>query len=518
MTEHPKVFISYSHDSKEHKQWVLELGEKLVDNGVDVILDQWDLRLGADRTRFMERGVRESERVLVICTDSYVRKANAGEGDVGYEVQIVTSQLVKDLGTDKFIPVIRQVSGEEKTPTCLETRVSIDFTDDNQFEEKFNELLHELHQVPIIEKPPLGKNPFAQLPSGQEARPAEELNTQLPDIPEQVESASHAYSVAFDLARAGDMVGWRTLVKRIQPSIFDALVQWRQNELEDGQLESKEQFQIVDEAVDIISPLISVALMGVESDSEQFGDQKSTLDDLLNIPGWNRGGNRAWIDILYALGYVYHSLHGSCSLTTNQLELALSLARAKIPVVGRTNAPLIWQRTERNHVWERGALMGWSQSLSGRCTDGWEYLVQAYERWEWLSLIFGTELEYRTSLVAYYMALHIHELATEIASGNQNGLNASFNSMSPFAFNVPLTFVSEGQDINERAIILLLRNPTSLIELWTNLNVTREQMEHSWRDWIRLSGRWLAAIYGPSYTRVYHEHFFELLDPQSPVS
>ena len=36
---------------------------------------------------------------------------------------------------------------------------------------------------------------------------------QLSDIPEHVESASHAYSVAFKIARAGDLLGWRQLVK-----------------------------------------------------------------------------------------------------------------------------------------------------------------------------------------------------------------------------------------------------------------------------------------------------------------
>ena len=40
----------------------------------------------------------------------------------------------------------------------------------------------------------------------------------LPEIPEKFESASHAYSVAFDIARAGDVLGWRQLIKRIKPT------------------------------------------------------------------------------------------------------------------------------------------------------------------------------------------------------------------------------------------------------------------------------------------------------------
>ena len=185
MAEHPKVFISYSHDSPEHKQWVLELSEKLRHKGVDAILDQWDLNPGDDRTSFMERGVKDSDRVLVICTDSYVRKANDREGGVGYEQLIVTAQVAQNIRTDKFIPIIRQASGEEKTPTFLGTRVYIDFTNDSQFDERYDELLHELYQVPIIEKPLLGEKPsFAE----QEVLPSEGTDAQLPEIPEQDDS------------------------------------------------------------------------------------------------------------------------------------------------------------------------------------------------------------------------------------------------------------------------------------------------------------------------------------------
>ena len=493
MAEHPKVFISYSHDSPEHKRWVSELGAKLRHKGVDAMLDQWDLGPGDDITQFMERGIIDSDRVLVVCTDQYVRKANAGEGGTGYERMIVTAQLIQDLGTNKFIPVIRQASEQEKTPTFLGTRVYIDFRNDNQFESEFDKLIHELHRVPVVERPPLGKNPFAKLPSGQEAPSSEGSDTLLPEIPAQVESASDAYSTAVKLARAGDVFGWRQLVKQIKPSVFKSLVQWRQNELNGRRPESKEQLvQIADKAVDIISPLISVALAGVESGREQFRDQRSTMDDLLNIAGWNRTGG--WLDIPRVLGYVYHSLHGSLSLSTNQLDLALSLARVKIPNL---------YATTRYHVWEDSPLMGWSEFFGPSCTEAWKYLAKTCDRWKWLAPIFGDELEYQTSLVAYYMALDIHELASTIALDRQDRFK-----------NVPLDFISEGWDINQRAVSLLLRDPEALMELWTSLNVTREQMESSQRDWVRSSEDWLFNVYKFSAdTRIYRENLLKILQP-----
>jgi len=57
MDNPPKVFVSYSHDSEEHKAWVLQLSTRLRSNGVDVILDRWNLKLGSDIAHFMEKGI-----------------------------------------------------------------------------------------------------------------------------------------------------------------------------------------------------------------------------------------------------------------------------------------------------------------------------------------------------------------------------------------------------------------------------------------------------------------------------
>lgn len=154
MAENPKVFISYSQDSEAHKQWVLELAAQLHRDGVDIILYQGNPDLDEDSTQFMESSVRDSDWVLVVCTDRYVRKANDGEGGVGYKPTIVTRRIVENFGYNKFIPIIRQALWEDKTPEFLKEQIYIDFTDDNQFDEKFDVLLHERLQVPVVEKPP----------------------------------------------------------------------------------------------------------------------------------------------------------------------------------------------------------------------------------------------------------------------------------------------------------------------------------------------------------------------------
>ncbi|QDK35541.1 MULTISPECIES: toll/interleukin-1 receptor domain-containing protein [Sphingomonadaceae] len=56
MQEAPRLFISYSHDDQAHKDWVLMLATRLVANGVDVLLDQWDMRLGSDLSAVSTNG------------------------------------------------------------------------------------------------------------------------------------------------------------------------------------------------------------------------------------------------------------------------------------------------------------------------------------------------------------------------------------------------------------------------------------------------------------------------------
>jgi len=163
----PKVFISYSHDSASHKQWVLEFATTLRSRGVDAILDQWDLKPGDDLPHFMEQNLESADYAVMVCTKRYVSKANAGEGGVGYEKMIMTSSSLTKISDNKVIPIVRENS-DPKVPTFLKTKLYIDFTRDEDIEYSLDELLRHLLNAPLYEKPEIGKNPFRPL---TEARP-----------------------------------------------------------------------------------------------------------------------------------------------------------------------------------------------------------------------------------------------------------------------------------------------------------------------------------------------------------
>ena len=163
----PRVFISYSHDSAAHKAWVLDFATTLRNRGVDAILDQWDLKPGDDLPHFMEQNLVSADFAIMICTQRYVEKANAGKGGVGYEKMIMTSSSLSKISGNKVIPIIREKSNPS-TPTFLTTKLYIDISDDSEIEFALDELLRFLLNAPLYVKPEIGGDPFRSL---QDARP-----------------------------------------------------------------------------------------------------------------------------------------------------------------------------------------------------------------------------------------------------------------------------------------------------------------------------------------------------------
>jgi hypothetical protein len=127
-SEVPKVFVSYSWDDEEHKAWVAGLATELRANGIEAILDQWDVVPGDHLTSFMETSIRESDYVLVICTPKYRQKSDARIGGVGYEGDVVTAELFSSQNHRKFIPILARGSWEESASSWIRGKAYIDMS------------------------------------------------------------------------------------------------------------------------------------------------------------------------------------------------------------------------------------------------------------------------------------------------------------------------------------------------------------------------------------------------------
>lgn len=156
----PKIFISYAWGSSD---LVLELAQRLVAHGVDVVLDKWDLKEGQDKYAFMERCVNDPEisKVLIVCDKVYAQKANDRTGGVGDETVIISSEIYGNMKQEKFIPVIaeKDEEGQPYVPTYIKTRIYIDLSDTEKYEDEYEKLLRNIYEKPQFVKPKLGKRP-----------------------------------------------------------------------------------------------------------------------------------------------------------------------------------------------------------------------------------------------------------------------------------------------------------------------------------------------------------------------
>ena len=77
----PRVFISYSHDSEDHKARVAALAERLRAEGISIVLDSDKLPGGPDEgwPQWSERQVKEADIVLVACTLTYSQRYDGNQ-------------------------------------------------------------------------------------------------------------------------------------------------------------------------------------------------------------------------------------------------------------------------------------------------------------------------------------------------------------------------------------------------------------------------------------------------------
>ena len=159
----PKVFISYSWSSPSHQGLVRDWSEQLARDGVDIVLDQYDLKEGQDKYAYMERMVTDKtvSHVLVISDKKYAQKADARKAGVGTESQIISKEVYEKVDQAKFIPIVCEFSddGEPFLPIFLKARIWIDFSTPEAVNENWERLIRFLYGKPLHEKPEIGKPP-----------------------------------------------------------------------------------------------------------------------------------------------------------------------------------------------------------------------------------------------------------------------------------------------------------------------------------------------------------------------
>jgi SEFIR domain len=124
VSEPPKVFISYSHDSPEHAQHVLELAERLRKDGVDALLDQYVAGTPAEGwPRWVLDRLDWADFVLLVCTETYYRrfrgheqpeKSRGVDWELSSRTKSTTPEVLQRSLCQPYFPLMRQTSSHNR--------------------------------------------------------------------------------------------------------------------------------------------------------------------------------------------------------------------------------------------------------------------------------------------------------------------------------------------------------------------------------------------------------------------
>lgn len=108
----PTLFISYSHDSREHEDRVLALADRLRKDGVDALVDQYNTAPPEGWPLWTDREIQKADFVALVCTENYLRRVegreNLGKGrGVLWEGRLIYNHLyTADSDVQRFIPIV----------------------------------------------------------------------------------------------------------------------------------------------------------------------------------------------------------------------------------------------------------------------------------------------------------------------------------------------------------------------------------------------------------------------------
>jgi hypothetical protein len=468
---------------------VLQLAEELRRNGVEALIDAWDLRPGDDIPKFMERGVRDSDRVLMICTANYVAKANDGLGGVGYEAMIVTSQLVRDLGTAKFIPIIRQSPGAAEVPTSVSTRLHINLSEGADREAQMQILLRELHSIPP-EKPPLGRSPFAAaaVAVSRTEDGAPDTAAAALEVQEATQNPSVVYRTALKLAQSGSILEWRKLVAVTRRSTSIVLKEWLAKY---GTIHPGEVSVLVDQSLEGIAafaPLTAIALAGVTSANPKFSNQIGLLEDILNPSEWQRSGFVVRTELPESGAFAYQAMLGATCLYIGNVRSAIELTRSST-VDRRSGAA--------TELWQRHNVVVWPESLGKNADGTWQIALGFQARWPWISQIFSDEIEYQAALYAYYVTMSFVEFVMRVEAKFEIPEDLIAARWWP---DVPAFFERTPDEAKRRGYQLVLEGKDS-IRLWlSDINADMRRLIQLWPKWVTVQKRIFAQQHPMSWT------------------
>ncbi|MCU7805989.1 MAG: toll/interleukin-1 receptor domain-containing protein [Candidatus Thiodiazotropha sp. (ex Lucinoma borealis)] len=157
MADKPKdairVFISHTSCTEQDVAWVKELALFLIDNGIQARLDQFHLRRGMDLPQWMCNELALAQKVIVVCDETYKKKADGRLGGVGWETMIIQGDVANlSPESTKYQVIVREEDINKGLPIYLKTKYAFHAHPSDKSNTFRTELVRELLDLPLDER------------------------------------------------------------------------------------------------------------------------------------------------------------------------------------------------------------------------------------------------------------------------------------------------------------------------------------------------------------------------------
>jgi hypothetical protein len=149
----PRVLIIYSHESAEHTGRVLDLSDRLKDDGVKVAVDLDETSPPDGWPAWMDRQIRESDFVLMVCTAAYRQRVEQPDETPEGRGAIWESRLIYDylyhakLVNHRFVPVLFHGASPDDVPVRMRASTHYSLYDD--YEALYRRLTNQLRATRV---------------------------------------------------------------------------------------------------------------------------------------------------------------------------------------------------------------------------------------------------------------------------------------------------------------------------------------------------------------------------------
>ena len=222
------------------------------------------------------------------------------------------------------------------------------------------------------------------------------------------------------------------------------------------------------------------------------------LIDLLSIDGWwQKGGLETIVKVPELIAYVYHHLYGALVVNNDRIENVAKIFNQKIPI----EQPGI----KYGYLYEKSSVTAHITSLGRDCYQSFNYLLTAYNRWDWIGLLFKNEQEFKRALVSYQMAINLlfyfYMVKNKVLPLNKDNIAGK-----PI---IPPSFSNSDRETLQYCYHFMIKSSGFFKNYISEMGITEKEILEQWDNYLNIMGGFTNVGFLQAYDKEFMENLLK---------